>query len=57
MTKEPLLVGWDDGKIYFYLDGKEHCVSDDEILFEQIIALCRRYYEQKADQESETGKE
>jgi len=57
MTKEPMLVGWDDGKIYFYLDGKEYCVSDEEVLFEQIIALCRRHYEQKADQVSETGKE
>jgi hypothetical protein len=53
MAKEPTLVGWDDGKIYFYLNGEEYCVSDEPALFEQIVALCRRYYEQKMERKAE----
>ena len=54
MPKDPMLVGWDDGKIYFYLKGEEHCVSGEQELFDQIILLCRQYYEQKASQRAET---
>jgi hypothetical protein len=42
------LVGWDDEKVYLYLDGQEYCISDEPELVEKIIALCREYYEQKA---------
>jgi hypothetical protein len=45
------LVGWDDEKVYLYLEGQEHCISDEPELVEKIIALCREYYEQKARQE------
>jgi hypothetical protein len=44
------LVGWDDEKVYLYLDGREYCISDEPELVERIIALCRHYYEQKARQ-------
>ena len=57
MTKDPMLVGWDDGKIYFYLNGEEYCVSEEPALFEQIVALCRQHYEQKAERNAETRKE
>ena len=50
MNEKFQLVGWDDGKIYFYLNGEEHCISDEPELFAQVIALCRRYYEQKAEE-------
>jgi len=50
-----MLVGWDDGKIYFYLKGKEHCVSDEPELLEQIIALCQQYYERKSQEEAESS--
>lgn len=49
-----MLVGWDDGKIYLYLGGKEYCISDEPELVERIIALCRQYYEQKARQDRAT---
>ncbi len=55
MNEKPMLVGWDDGKIYLYLDGKEYCISDDPALLEQVIALCRRYYERKSQEEAESG--
>jgi hypothetical protein len=48
MEKEPMLVGWDDGKIYFYINDKEHCVSDEPELLDRIILLCRQSYDQKA---------
>lgn len=50
-----MLVGWDDGKIYLYLNGIEHCVSDEPELLEQIIALCRQYYERKSQDEAKSG--
>jgi hypothetical protein len=56
MEKGPTLAGWDDGKSYFYLNGEEYCVSDAPALFEQIVALCQRYYEKKSERRTETGK-
>jgi len=55
VDEKPMLVGWDDGKIYFYLKGKEYCVSDEPELLEQIIALCRQYYERKSQEEQGSG--
>jgi len=52
MNEKFQLVGWDDGKIYFYLNGEEHCISDEPELFVQVIALCRRYYEQRAEEQA-----
>lgn len=46
-----MLVGWDDGKIFLYLGGKEYCISDDPELFQKILDLCRRHFEQKANGE------
>ena len=43
------LTGWDDGKIYFYADEVEHCVSDEPELFAQIVALCQRHYEEEQE--------
>lgn len=48
MKDKDRLIGWDDEKVYLYLEGKEHCISDEPELVEKIIALCRQYYEQKA---------
>ena len=46
------LVGWDDGKIYFYDEaGKEHCVNDDDELFKEIMEFCKIYFKEK----DETG--
>ena len=44
------VIGWDDEKVYLYLEGREYCVSDEPELIEKVIALCRQYYEQKARQ-------
>lgn len=56
MDEKLMLVGWDDGKIYFYLGGREGCVSDEPELFEQVIALCQQYYERKWQEEERLGK-
>ena len=53
MNEKSQLVGWDDGKVYFYLNGEEHCISDEPELFAQVIALCRRYQEQKAEERAD----
>jgi len=43
------LVGWDDGKIYFYDEmGKEYCVNDYEELFDKIVGFCVDYFKHKA---------
>ena len=55
MNEKIQLVGWDDGKIYFYLNGEERCISDEPELFAQVIALCRRYYEQRAEEQADTN--
>jgi len=55
VSEKSMLVGWDDGKIYLYLNGIEHCVSDEPELLEQIIALCRQYYERKSQDEAKSG--
>jgi hypothetical protein len=50
------LVGWDDGKLYFYdEDGKEFCVNDYQELLEQMIKMCAVYLKQK-ERKEETGK-
>lgn len=42
------LVGWDDGKLYFYdEEGTEYSVNDHKELFEEIAALCGEYFRQK----------
>jgi len=56
MDEKLMLVGWDDGKIYFYLRDREGCVSDEPELFEQVIALCQQYYERKWQEEERLGK-
>ncbi|MDP2896755.1 MAG: hypothetical protein Q8Q12_09380 [bacterium] len=48
----PMLVGWDDGKIYLYIAGKEYCISDDPELVQKILDLCRQHFERKANGES-----
>lgn len=54
MDEKPMLVGWDDGKIYLYLDSKEYCVSDEPELIEQIIALCQQYFKRKSQEKTES---
>jgi hypothetical protein len=45
MNNEPELIGWDDGKIYFYdFEGKEHCINDEKKLFNDLIKKCDDYY-------------
>ncbi len=40
------LVGWDDGKIYFYNEkSKEYCVNDYKDLFVRLISMCKEYFE------------
>ena len=56
MDEKPMLVGWDDGKIYFCLGGREGCVSDEPELFEQVIVLCRQHYQRKWQEEEVLGK-
>ena len=42
------LVGWDDGKLYFYDEkGKEYCVNEHKELFDKIVELCVEYFRQK----------
>lgn len=53
--EKPMLVGWDDGKIYMYLSGKEYCISDDLELFHQIIDLCWQHFERKARRQTDSG--
>ena len=46
------LVGWDDGRLYFYdKDGKEFCVNDYPELFEQIVTMCAEYFKRKKERE------
>jgi hypothetical protein len=52
---KPMLVGWDDGRIYLYLPGKEYCVSDDPELFQKIMDLCREYFERKSREQAESA--
>jgi hypothetical protein len=55
MPQEPQLVGWDDGKVYFYLEGKEYCVSEEAGLLQQIMVLCEQYFERKCEGQVEPG--
>jgi len=48
---KPMLVGWDDGKIYLYLSGKEYRISDDLELVKRMIALCEEYFARKSHKE------
>lgn len=43
------LHGWDDEKVYFWDEEKkiDWCVSDEEILYNQIIEVCKRYFKEK----------
>lgn len=46
------LVGWDDGRLYFYdKDEKEFCVNDYQELFERIVAMCAEYFKRKEERE------
>jgi len=52
MTKseqEYRLHGWDDEKIYFWNDEdkKEHCVSEEEKLYNKLLKICIEYFEKK----------
>lgn len=39
------LVGWDDGKLYFYDENsKGYCVNDYKELFDKITDLCIEYF-------------
>lgn len=50
------LVGWDDGKIYFYNDeGKEFCVNDYKELLEQMVNMCDEYFREKENEAKEDG--
>jgi len=50
-----MLVGWDDGKIFLYIAGKEFCISDDPELVQKILDLCRQHFERKANGEAPSG--
>lgn len=42
------LVGWDDGRIYFYDEaGKEHCINDNDELFNKIVEICIIYFKEE----------
>lgn len=49
------LYGWDDGKVYFwdYEEGKEHCVTDEAILYEQLLNACLEYFKKRRIWENE----
>ncbi|MEK6775946.1 MAG: hypothetical protein AABY87_03560 [bacterium] len=39
------LVGWDDGKIYFYdRNGTEFCVNDHPDLLQKMVEICAGYF-------------
>jgi len=43
------LRGWDDEKVYFWDEEnkKDWCVSDEEALYQQLVEMCRRYFQGK----------
>ncbi|MFH0796109.1 MAG: hypothetical protein V2A65_03520 [Candidatus Omnitrophota bacterium] len=42
------LVGWDDGKIYFYDEqSKEYCVNEKKKLLDKIIGMCADYFKKE----------
>ncbi len=44
---DPILYGWDDGKLYFFDEsGKEQCVNDHSELFNRLIEICTDYFRQ-----------
>ncbi len=44
---EPMLNGWDDGKIYYFDEnGKTWCVNDYPELFARMMEMCREYFRQ-----------
>ncbi|MBU1487360.1 hypothetical protein KKH56_04845 [bacterium] len=50
------LVGWDDGKLYFYDEkGKEYCVNDYKELLDKIVEMCAEYLGQEKRKEKVGG--
>lgn len=46
------LYGWDDGKIYFWDEERkqEWCVSDDGVLYQQLVETCKKHFLEKSGQ-------
>lgn len=47
MVSKPLLVGWDDGKLYYYDGDEEKCINDYPDLFGRLISVIKDYFEKK----------
>ena len=44
-TESPDLLGWDNGKIYFYDENRtEYCVSDETDLMANLITICQDFF-------------
>jgi hypothetical protein len=45
LYRGPRLHGWDDEKIYLWVEGRgEFCVSDEPELMRRLVADCLDYY-------------
>ena len=41
------LHGWDDEKIYFWNGKEEHCVSDDNELYQHLLEICINHFKKE----------
>jgi hypothetical protein len=47
------LHGWDDGKVYYWDEERKHewCVSDDQVLLQRLVKICKKHFLEKRGQE------
>ena len=47
------LHGWDDEKVYYWDEDHKHewCVSDDPVLYERLVEICREHFFEKGGKE------
>lgn len=45
LKQESTLLGWDDGKVYYYDESNvERCVSDYPELLTRLLGTCKNYF-------------
>jgi len=57
IIKNMTLHGWDDEKVYFFdeRNGQEWCVTDESELYEELVQICKKYFEKLTRKREELG--